>query len=437
MLKLVLLTVVLTLIECRDIVVIKYTKPILSFTLTADNRGIQYVVFTFLVKDVRYKTNGVITSEGWQYQTSQINLLGVDKVEAYATAYDQKHGIRLKTPKSTLLLKNDQHLPRPGRRIRGAVIFRDDFNSINPANWDYEISMYGGMTWEFQVYTNEPRNVFTKNGMLYIQPTPTISDPRFDDNFLRNGVMDVANIWGYCTNKNNYGCHREGKFGLLPPVMSGKIMSKPTLRYGIVEIRARIPKGDWLWPGISMLPRQNVYGEFPRSGQIDIMESRGNPGPYGVNSFSSTLHWGVDWKNDRWQFTTVDKRGNSWHESFHTWRLEWTPNSMNIFVDNDRVLEVRPDAGFWNLGRFTGRNIWGAAGKMAPFDTDFFMSLKVSVGGVSGYFSDERNWERKKPWADNSLKAAEDFWNGRNEWLPTWQGDKAALIVDWVEFKNF
>uniref|UniRef100_A0A2C9LB36 GH16 domain-containing protein n=2 Tax=Biomphalaria TaxID=6525 RepID=A0A2C9LB36_BIOGL len=89
--------------------------------------------------------------------------------------------------------------------------------------------------------------------------------------------------------------------------MSGKIMSKPTLRYGIVEIRARIPKGDWLWPGISMLPRQNVYGEFPRSGQIDIMESRGNPGPYGVNSFSSTLHWGVDWKNDRWQFTTVDK----------------------------------------------------------------------------------------------------------------------------------
>lgn len=65
------------------------------------------------------------------------------------------------------------------------------------------------------------------------------------------------------------------------------------------------------------------------------------------------------------------------------------------------------------------------------------MSLKVSVGGVSGYFSDERNWERKKPWADNSLKAAEDFWNGRNEWLPTWQGDKAALIVDWVEFKNF
>nr|KAG5708035.1 hypothetical protein BaRGS_025173 [Batillaria attramentaria] len=45
----------------------------------------------------------------------------------------------------------------------------------------------------------------------------------------------VYEIWGECTQSANYGCHREGKNGLLPPIMSGKIFSKPTLRYGTVE----------------------------------------------------------------------------------------------------------------------------------------------------------------------------------------------------------
>lgn len=64
-----------------------------------------------------------------------------------------------------------------------------------------------------------------------------------------NVFLDFLELWGYCTNNGNYGCSREGQYGLLPPIMSGKVMSIPTLRYGIVEIRARIPKGDWIWPG--------------------------------------------------------------------------------------------------------------------------------------------------------------------------------------------
>nr|KAG5708034.1 hypothetical protein BaRGS_025172 [Batillaria attramentaria] len=82
------------------------------------------------------------------------------------------------------------------RRMRGVVIFRDDFNggTLDRGHWDYEISMYGGMT-----------NVC------------------------------LPEIWGTCTQSANYGCHREGKYGILPPVMSGKIKSKPTLRYGTVE----------------------------------------------------------------------------------------------------------------------------------------------------------------------------------------------------------
>lgn len=44
-----------------------------------------------------------------------------------------------------------------------------------------------------------------------------------------------------------------------------------------------------------MLPVDNAYGNWPASGEIDIMESRGNGPEYaagGNNKFGSTLHWG-------------------------------------------------------------------------------------------------------------------------------------------------
>ena len=39
-----------------------------------------------------------------------------------------------------------------------------------------------------------------------------------------------------------------------------------------------MPLGDWLWPAIWMLPAEHVYGQWPASGEIDIVESRGNAG---------------------------------------------------------------------------------------------------------------------------------------------------------------
>ena len=55
-------------------------------------------------------------------------------------------------------------------------------------------------------------------------------------------------------------------------------------------------QGDWLWPAFWLLPKDGAYGTWPASGEIDIMESRGNAPGYpggGVNAFGSTLHWGA------------------------------------------------------------------------------------------------------------------------------------------------
>ncbi|KAH9503957.1 Beta-1,3-glucan-binding protein [Bulinus truncatus] len=153
-------------------------------------------------------------------------------------------------------------------------------------------------------------------------------------------------IWGFCTNGANFGCRREGRFGLLPPIKSGKITSVPSLRYGIVEVRARIPQGDWLWPVIWMLPRDRIYGAWPRSGEIDIMVSRGNTGALGVGTVTSTLHWGTAFNDNKFYLTLAEKRSQSWHDSFHIWKLEWRSDRLITFVDNEKILEVFPDAGF-------------------------------------------------------------------------------------------
>jgi Glycosyl hydrolases family 16 len=68
-----------------------------------------------------------------------------------------------------------------------------------------------------------------------------------------------------------------------------------SIQYGRVEVVAKVPKGDWLWPAIWMMPEDSVYGIWPLSGEIDIMESRGNARGYrngGRETVSSTIHWG-------------------------------------------------------------------------------------------------------------------------------------------------
>ena len=57
-------------------------------------------------------------------------------------------------------------------------------------------------------------------------------------------------LWHTCTNGVNNGCHKTS-YGqeILPPIMSGKVTTHAAITYGRVNVRARIPKGAFLWPG--------------------------------------------------------------------------------------------------------------------------------------------------------------------------------------------
>jgi beta-glucanase (GH16 family) len=196
--------------------------------------------------------------------------------------------------------------------------------------------------------------------------------------------------------------------------------------YGRVEVSARLPRGDWQWPAIWLMPAGNNYGEWPASGEIDIVESRGNargdPGG-GCESVSSTLHYGPVWPYDGYPSTFAEYTlpSGDFSEAFHTFGFLWNETRMQTYVDDIIILDVDTSTiPFFERGNFSSAldNPWTGRGPNAPFDSRFYLILNVAVGGTNNYFPDGLN--NKKPWSNTAAHAANDFWAGVNEWGPSW-----------------
>lgn len=279
--------------------------------------------------------------------------------------------------------------------------------------------------------TNTDENVFIQDGVLHIKPT--LQDAKLIEtnnviNLTKQGICS-SDIWSNCvavTNTTNGT--------IVNPVKSGRIStrSSKSIKYGRIEVEAQLPSGDWLWPAIWMLPKDNVYGDWPRSGEIDIMESRGNNYTYpsgGNNIVSSTLHWGPDSGNDGWWRTNHKNKAlhTTYASGYHTYGLEWSPKYVFSFIDTRllQVMYVNFNKPFWEKGDFPTsdsngsriENPWAGGGSATPFDQDFYLILNVAVGGTNGWFEDGA---QGKPWVDTSSTAPHDFWNARDQWYPTW-----------------
>lgn len=201
------------------------------------------------------------------------------------------------------------------------------------------MSLYGGYNGEFQWYTNDRANSYTKNGKLFIRSTLTYKHLpcRCEADLYRY----YLNLWSvppyYCTNSDEEGCVMQGQYNkILNPIRSARIKTDNSFRfrYGRVEIRAKMPRGDWLWPAVWMMPLHNSYGIWPRSGEIDIIESRGNDkiiingGNIGNEQILHTLHYGV-WHQSSGTWVNKD----DFTKKFHTYKLEWTPsNNIQLFL---------------------------------------------------------------------------------------------------------
>lgn len=137
-------------------------------------------------------------------------------------------------------------------------------------------------------------------------------------------------------------------------------------RYGRIEARMKLPKGQGLWPAFWLLPQDQAYGTWAASGEIDIVEAR-NLGSAGGNTIYGTLHFGGRSPNN--VFSGEQYRvATDVTADFHVYALEWDETEIRWYVDG--IL-------------FAVRNTWSttAAPFPAPFDKPFYILLNVAVGG--------------------------------------------------------
>lgn len=132
--------------------------------------------------------------------------------------------------------------------------------------------------------------------------------------------------------------------------------------YGKIEMRAKLPIGRGLWPAFWMLPTSSPYGNWPVSGEIDIMEYVGHQ----PSQVFGTLHYGNP--NQIYSSTSTSLASGTFHDGFHTFAIEWEPNRIRWLLDGVQ---------------YACKSNWisSAAGYPAPFDKPFHMLLNLAVGG--------------------------------------------------------
>lgn len=321
------------------------------------------------------------------------------------------------------------------------VLMEDFSKGLDTNIWTKEAELGGFGNGQFEQTTVTDENVFIQNGQLHIKPT--LQDQKLIEtdgsrvDLFQDGIC-ASQKWTDCVSVTNLT-----NGSIVNPVKSGRISTKKgaNIKFGRVEVEAQLPAGDWLWPAIWMLPKDNVYGQWPRSGEIDIMESRGNNYTYaqgGNDIVSSTLHFGPNSANDGWWRNNVKRRAlhTTYAKGFHTYGVEWSEKYIFTYIDT-RLLQVMYthfDKSFWTYGQFplsdsNGTRLedpWSYTGRPStPFDQDFYLILNVAVGSTNGWFKDG---SAEKPWVDASPTAKKDFWGSRAQWYPTWEKNGQMIV---------
>ncbi|MDR1585100.1 MAG: glycoside hydrolase family 16 protein [Prevotellaceae bacterium] len=212
----------------------------------------------------------------------------------------------------------------------------------------------------------------------------------FEENFDGEGLPDER-YWsyeeGYVRNKEKQyysvnrleNCYQKDGFlhivilndsalikGKKRPVTSASIYTKgkQEWKYCNVEVRAKLPSCLGTWPAIWMMPVKDVYGKWPRSGEIDIMEH--------VGYEPENVHYAIH--SEKYNHVKGNQRNHTHpcpdsYTSFHVYGLEWTENKITWRLDGIEQFSVEKTE--------DSPEAW-------PFDQPFYLILNAAFGGGWG-----------------------------------------------------
>jgi len=216
-----------------------------------------------------------------------------------------------------------------------SLVWSDEFNgtSLNTADWTIDVgngcpSLCGWGNNELEWY--RPENVTLDGGHLVL----TAKDESYGPSSFTSGKVHTRD--------------------------------KQTFQYGRIEMRAKLPVGNGMWPAFWMMPQDNTYGGWAASGEIDIMESSNS-----MTSVGGALHYGGEYPSNTSTSGSTTLGGTPFSDAFHTYAVEWEPGQIRWYVDGNLFL-TRYNSQWWSSG---------SSDPDAPFNQPFYIILNLAVGG--------------------------------------------------------
>ncbi len=220
------------------------------------------------------------------------------------------------------------------------LVWQDEFDGdeIDPAKWSFDIGdgcdrgqgLCGWGNNELQYYTDSTRNAYVSDGRLVIKA--------IKESPLFKGEYEYTSARMVTKNKGDW-------------------------KFGRIDARARMPIGKGLWPAVWMLPTDTIYGIWPASGEIDIMEYLGDK----PSEVLGTIHFGHEQWDFESQYYQLDEEEGTFHDDFHVFSVIWTEDCIQFMVDGELYGEP-------NTRSTVLPSTW-------PFDNPFHLILNIAVGG--------------------------------------------------------
>lgn len=167
-----------------------------------------------------------------------------------------------------------------------------------------------------------------------------------------------------------------------PDLTSARLFTKDkvSFKYGKLETRIMIPKtANGLWPAFWLLGNT---GTWPSCGEIDVLEmghADGIKNGTQEKLYSGACHWGV-YQNGGYpnygKFTTSPTSLQD--GQFHKFVLEWTPDVINMYLDDAAKPYYSMDIRDRSLNTSPGNY----------FNKQFYMLVNLAIGGTFTGVSD-------------------------------------------------
>ncbi|CAG9855839.1 unnamed protein product [Phyllotreta striolata] len=291
----------------------------------------------------------------------------------------------------------------------GQVIFEDDFsgNSLNTNKWLLEQYIPTQPDYEFNIYVNDSSVTSIHDNRLTIRPKIRNEDLKEEWLDLSDGCTRIPSRRAKCRNKL-YMLHH--------PIASARLVSKVNFLYGEVEVRARLPSGDWMYP--------EIYLEDENNQKLIIAYARGNTvllGNDASNDLGGTLLFGGPIVNDREpersSHLSSYKTPTPLSYNFHTYKLKWTAEKLELYLNDNKYGSI-------------GQEVLKSTG----FSSDplkVHLVLGVGVGGITD-FPDGFKGNYDKPWKNSEINQVKKFYENRSKWEPSWFYG-GELLVDYVK----